>query len=178
VPKLVKDSCIIFVLVALISSGFFYGIAPNSGKLTFAEKKFIANLSGAQEVPQVASTATGKATFRTAIDDTVLRYKVNITGFSDATAANLQMGNAGEIGKVIVDLLDGNKRKYSDRLSLKGNISKASLIGPMQNKTLADLLYLIINGTAYVNIHTENNPDGEIRGQILPYQWPLSSVDE
>jgi hypothetical protein len=88
------------------------------------------------------------------------------------------MGNAGEIGKVIVDLLDGNKRKYSDRLSLKGNISKASLIGPMQNKTLADLLYLIINGTAYVNIHTENNPDGEIRGQILPYQWPLSSVDE
>jgi len=103
---------------------------------------------------------------------------VNITGFSDAIAAHIQMGNAGEIGEVIVDLLDVSKRKYTDRLSLKGNISKASLIGPMQNKTLADLLYLIINGTAYVNIHTENYPDGEIREQILPYQWQSSSVNE
>jgi CHRD domain len=164
-PKSVKNSYIIAVLVvALISSGFLNGIVPNvSTPPAFAEK-FIANLSGAQEVPPVATTATGKATFRQAINDTLLRYKVNITGFPDATAAHIQMGNA----EVIVDLLEGSKRKYSDRLSLKGNISKASLIGPMQNKTLADLIYVIINGNAYVNIHTETNPDGETRGQIQP----------
>ena len=168
-PKSVKNSYIIAVLVvALISSGFLNGIVPNvSTPPAFAEK-FIANLSGAQEVPPVVTTATGKATFRQAINDTLLRYKVNITGFPDATAAHIQMGNAAANGEVIVDLLEGSKRKYSDRLSLKGNISNASLIGPMQNKTLADLIYLIINGTAYVNIHTETNPDGEIRGQIQP----------
>lgn len=166
--KSVKNLYIIAVLVvALISSGFLNGMVLNVSTLAFAEK-FIANLSGTQEVPPVVTTATGKATFRQAINDTLLRYKVNITGFSDATAANIQMGNAAANGEVIVDLLEGSKRKYSDRLSLKGNISKASLIGPMQNKTLADLIYVIINGSAYVNIHTETNPDGEIRGQIQP----------
>jgi hypothetical protein len=158
-PKSVKNSYLIAVLVvALISSGFSNGIVLNVSTIAFA-LKFTANLSGSQEVPPVITTATGKGTFRQAINDTVLRYKLNITGFSDATAANIQ---------IIVDLLEGSKRKYSDRLSLKGSISKASLIGPVQNKTLADLIYVIIKGSAYVNIHTETNPDGEIRGQIQP----------
>lgn len=167
VPQSVKYSYIIIVLVALISSGFLSGIGTSVSTLTFAEK-FTANLSGSQEVPPVITTASGKGTFRTAINDTVLRYKLNITGFSDATGAHIQMGNAAASGEVIVDLLEGSKRKYSDRLSLKGSISKASLIGPMQNKTLADLIYVILNGSAYVNIHTVTNPDGEIRGQIQP----------
>jgi CHRD domain len=157
----------IIVLVALILSGSLYLIGQNISKLAFAEK-FIANLSNAQEVSYVGSTPTGKATFRTVINDTVLRYKVNITGFSDATAAYIQIGNDSKNGEVIVDLLDGSKRKYSDKLSLKGDISKASLIGPMQNKTLADLIYVIINGSAYVNVYTENNAGGGIRGQIVP----------
>ena len=167
-PKSVKNSYLIAVLVvALISSGFLNGIVLNVSTIAFAVK-FIANLSGSQEVPPVITTATGKGTFRQAINDTVLRYKLNITGFSDATAANILISNASSNGDIIVDLLEGSKRKYSDRLSLKGSISKASLIGPVQNKTLADLIYVIIKGSAYVNIHTETNPDGEIRGQIQP----------
>ena len=43
------------------------------------------------------------------------------------------------------------------------------LEGPMAVKTLeVDLAKAIQNGEAYVNVHTVENPDGAIRGQITP----------
>ena len=32
---------------------------------------------------------------------------------------------------------------------------------------ITDLVYTFNDGNAYVNIHTEQNPNGEIRGQII-----------
>jgi hypothetical protein len=37
----------------------------------------------------------------------------------------------------------------------------------MQGKQISDLAAAMNNGTTYVNIHTEQNPQGEIRGQIM-----------
>ena len=48
----------------------------------------------------------------------------------------------------------------------RGNLSDASLKGPMQGKTLDDLAAAMDSGDAYVNVHTAEHPDGEIRGQI------------
>jgi len=40
-------------------------------------------------------------------------------------------------------------------------------VGPLQEKQLNDVVALMQNGTAYVNVHTEQNPQGEIRGTDL-----------
>jgi CHRD domain len=40
------------------------------------------------------------------------------------------------------------------------------LEGPLAGKQLSDLITMINNGDAYVNVHTEANPKGEIRGQL------------
>jgi CHRD domain len=37
----------------------------------------------------------------------------------------------------------------------------------MAGKQLTDLAIAMSNGDTYVNIHTEQNPNGEIRGQIM-----------
>ncbi len=37
----------------------------------------------------------------------------------------------------------------------------------MQGKQISDLANAMKNGTTYVNTHTEQNPNGEIRGQIM-----------
>jgi hypothetical protein len=47
-----------------------------------------------------------------------------------------------------------------------GFITSADLMGPLQGRQMSDLIALMQNGTAYVNVHTEQNPDGEIRGTI------------
>ncbi|HEX9320215.1 MAG TPA: CHRD domain-containing protein [Nitrososphaeraceae archaeon] len=36
----------------------------------------------------------------------------------------------------------------------------------MKGKSLTDLKTAMANGDTYVNVHTKNHPDGEIRGQI------------
>ena len=162
-----KYACTSISLVT-ISSVFLIGIVSSLSMFAFGAP-FTALMSGNQEVPPVDTTATGKTTFRTSNNDTLMRYKVNITGFSDATAAHIHMGKAGSNGDVIVDLLTGMKKNPTKLgMAIRGNITDSSLTGPMQGKTLADLVTAINNGDTYVNVHTQTHPDGEIRGQIQP----------
>jgi len=155
-------------IVTTISSVFLVGIVSSLNMFAFAAP-FTALMSGDQEVPPVDTAATGKTTFRTSNNDTLIKYKVNITGFSDATAAHIHMGKAGSNGDVIVDLLTGMKKNPTKLgMAIRGNITDSSLTGPMQGKTLADLVTAINNGDTYVNVHTQTHPDGEVRGQIQP----------
>ena len=39
-------------------------------------------------------------------------------------------------------------------------------MGSLAGKSIADLVAKMQSGEAYVNVHTEANPNGEIRGQI------------
>jgi len=40
------------------------------------------------------------------------------------------------------------------------------LEGPLKGKSISDLISLFDTASAYVNVHTQSFPDGEIRGQI------------
>ena len=51
-------------------------------------------------------------------------------------------------------------------MAIRGNITDSDLTGPMQGKTLSDLISAINSGDTYTNVHTPSHPDGEIRGQI------------
>jgi hypothetical protein len=53
-----------------------------------------------------------------------------------------------------------------NQVSESGSITADKLEGPMAGKQLSDLTTAMSNGETYVNIHTEQNPNGEIRGQI------------
>jgi CHRD domain len=48
----------------------------------------------------------------------------------------------------------------------QGTITSANLEGPLKGKQVSDLISLISSGGAYANVHTKQNPKGEIRGQI------------
>ena len=49
-----------------------------------------------------------------------------------------------------------------------GNVTNDMLEGPMAGKTLeGELANAMQNGQTYVNVHTIENPDGAIRGQIV-----------
>jgi hypothetical protein len=55
-------------------------------------------------------------------------------------------------------------RKYF--LTAHGNLRADNLEGPLAGKQITDLIKMIKDGNAYVNVHTVQNPNGEIRGQI------------
>jgi hypothetical protein len=49
----------------------------------------------------------------------------------------------------------------------KGKITSSDLQGPLAGKQISDLVDLMKSGGAYVNVHTNQNQNGEIRGQIM-----------
>jgi len=48
-----------------------------------------------------------------------------------------------------------------------GNITADMLEESMACKQIANLTTAMKNGETYVNVHTQQNPSGEIRGQII-----------
>jgi hypothetical protein len=145
---------------------------------TFAAKyPYKAQLNGQNEVPKTESSATGEAEFTIPANDTI-KYRVNITGISNATMAHIHMGKAGENGDPVVDLLNTPTSKDKDTaygMIFRGNITDSSLKGALQGKTLDDLAAAMDSGDTYVNVHTAANPDGEIRGQLSNVDKPQSS---
>ena len=49
---------------------------------------------------------------------------------------------------------------------LEGEVSAADLLGPLQGQPLDVLSQAIKDGNVYINVHTEQNPAGDIRGQL------------
>ncbi len=109
---------------------------------------FVATLRGSEEVPPVATSATGSATFALSPDRTRLTYAVTHT-VTDATNAHIHLGGGGEAGPVVYPLSPLST-------SMSGTI--------ILNAGDADQLE---KGMFYVNVHSQANPGGEIRGQIL-----------
>jgi hypothetical protein len=75
----------------------------------------------------------------------------------------VHLAKQGENGPIVVTLF-----KYDspmNEVSENGTITADKLEGPMAGKQLSDLANAGANGSLYINIHTERNPNGEIRGQ-------------
>ena len=128
-------------------------------------EKYRAKLDGNNEVPPLNTTSEGVINFKT--KSGIMTWKMNVTDITDATGAHIHKGKIGENGDVVVDLLKVNKHSDTPQgMIMRGNVTDSSLTGPMAGQTLADLQTAMTNGDTYVNVHTQDNPDGEIRGQV------------
>jgi hypothetical protein len=155
------------ILVLAVSLSALFTL-PTVDQIYAVKRIYDAPLSGENEVPSVQSNATGLAEFTPPVNDTI-KYRINITGISGATGAHIYSGQAGENGEVIADLLTDTSKNndVSYGMTIRGNLSDSSLKGPMEGKTLEDLVAAMDSGETYVNVHTAGHADGEIRGQII-----------
>ena len=117
---------------------------------------FTAKLSGKDEVPPVNTQATGMAQFQLSSDGKEISYDLTATNLNGFMMAHVHQGKAGENGQPVAPLSMG-----------KGKITSSDLKGPLAGKQISDLVDLMKNGGAYVNVHTQQNQNGEIRGQIM-----------
>lgn len=144
-----------------------------------AKYPYAAPLSGKNEVPPTESSATGESDIAAPANGNI-KYRINITGISNATGAHIHMAKSGENGDVVADLLNSPTSKHKDTafgMIIRGNITESGLKGPLQGKTIDDLAAAMDEGDTYVNVHTANNPDGEIRGQIINEEKPAVTTN-
>ncbi|OAB42285.1 CHRD domain-containing protein [Paenibacillus glacialis] len=129
---------------------------------------FRARLNGRNEVPRVRTRATGDASFELLSSGTRLRFQLNIRNISGVTQAHIHLGRRGQNGPVVAFLFGPSKFGISVRQGVvRGVLTNRDLVGPLQGKTIRDLVREFRNGNAYVNVHTIQHPDGEIRGQVI-----------
>ena len=126
-----------------------------------AQPAYGGPLTGAQEVPAVATTATGQGTAVISADGSTITYIVTYSGLSGAVnAAHIHTGAAGVAGGVILPLTPGPS-------PMVGTLTAANFTASGAVTTFAQAVAAIKAGTTYFNLHTTANPGGEIRGQIL-----------
>lgn len=131
-----------------------------------AEKRFHAKLKGDDEVPANKSKATGTAQFVLSKDGKEMSYKLAVKNISNPNAAHIHKGKKGEAGPPVLDLKVAKRQGKVSGVLSQGIVSEKNLIGELQGKKLEDLVAMIKAGEAYVNVHTDAFPDGEIRGEI------------
>jgi hypothetical protein len=67
--------------------------------------------------------------------------------------------------RVIDSFVDATRSTFKITME-GGTITADNLEGPLKDKPLSELAVAGANGSLYINIHTEQYPNGEIRGQI------------
>ncbi|MEM1057404.1 MAG: CHRD domain-containing protein [Bacteroidota bacterium] len=148
--------------------------------LASAQILFRADLTGAQEVPPVTTTASGLAT--AVLDGSTLILRGSFEGlesdYNPSIGSHLHLAPAGQNGPVVF-VLDPALTEDRRGGTWFGPENRFANITPDQAQALRD-------GTLYVNVHTIDNPSGELRGQLTPTitlnevrsDQPSTDVDE
>jgi hypothetical protein len=128
-------------LIAAVAAG-----APPSFKL-------VARLTAAQEVPkQVVANPRGTGRITATVSGSTLHWRLTFAHLTGpAVAAQIHSGKKGVSGPIVVPLC------RPCRTGQGGSV-----------KLAAEVALGIRNGKYYVNVDTRANPNGEIRGQVVP----------
>lgn len=108
-------------------------------------------LSGDQEVPPVTTSGSGSGTI-TVGDDGAVSGSVTTTGVP-GTMAHIHEGAPGKNGGVAVPLEKKGDNGWA--------VPAGAKLSDAQMKAFKE-------GNLYVNVHTEKNKGGEVRGQLKP----------
>lgn len=137
----------------------FAGLAL-AGTMTLAQAapvSFAVPLTGAQQVPPVQTSGSGTANLTYDPSTRVVTWNITFSGLSSqATMAHFHGPAAA-----------GKNAGVKVWLSQKGNMDVTSPISG-QATLSPDDAKMFEAGDMYVNVHTKNNPGGEIRGQVMP----------
>ena len=130
---------------------------------------YTAALSGSNEAPAVAATgAGGTATVTIDVAAQTLTWVIDVYNLpSGVTASHIHAGGAGVSGPVVVNF--NPPLTASNDFRFTGTARPADVVArqPQGVNTWEDLLQAIDTGHAYVNVHSQANPGGEIRGQLV-----------
>jgi len=127
--------------------------------------EFAATLTPGQEVGTVVlngSTPSGTAGLVLNTDSLNFSWVISFQGLTaNAAAAHFHNAAAGVNGDVVVDIATEDLFGGTDGIGFtEGSFSGGTTL----SQTLVNEL---LAGRLYINIHTGNNPNGEIRGQVL-----------
>jgi len=156
--------------------------AASGNPLTPTEIRVPINISthmvGEFETPPHDTEAHGTAIFILSPDGQSMTYRLVANNITNVFASHIHHGVPGVRGPIVVPLYSGPVAGgLHNGLLASGTITADNLTGELRGHALSDLVALIQNGQAYVNLHTNDGVDppdtgpgdfplGEVRGQL------------
>jgi hypothetical protein len=134
------------------------------------EVRLTANLTGAEETPApgVLTGAVGTANVTLDLANKWISVDLQVLNLPNAsTAGHIHVGPRGIGGPVVVDFAFPAGRTGDFGLSFRLTSRDFRARPDIGIRTIDDAIEAIMNGNAYINVHTSAFPAGEIRGQLV-----------
>jgi hypothetical protein len=128
--------------VVIVAFTYIFGVAIAASE---------ANLTGSDQIPEVATSASGSATINVGPDKSVTGT-ITTSGLS-GTAVHIHVGKAGDTGPAIISLTKTGDDQWS--------VPAGAVLTDSQFESYQA-------GELYIDVHSAAYQAGEIRGQIRP----------
>jgi hypothetical protein len=140
------------VIAIVVAVGTTLSATSFAGSKQTATETFKATLNASQVVPHPkGATANATGTFSATLTGTILKWKPTFSHLTgSAVAAHVHLGARGKNGIALIALCG----------------PCTSPVRGTANSVTDDEAALMAKGGAYVNVHTNKNPEGEIRGEL------------
>lgn len=146
---------------------------------------FAAKLSSAQSVPApdggIIHRAVATADFN--LELSTVRVHLVVRDGTHVVAAHFHCALPGDAGPVAFGLFSPGPLAFGG-VQAKGTLTNADFTGsdcvPAIGRpvnTIAALAFAMREGLIYLNVHTTDNPAGEVRGQMLQVQGAVATID-
>jgi hypothetical protein len=171
-----------FVSVALLVPAFSLALAAADD-----DDEFKARLRGLNEVPPVATEASGSFSAKLSSDGSTLTYKVTYNNLNAPILfSHIHFGFPKEATGIMVFLCGPAAGQQggppagtpnpppcqgTTAGTVTGSLTATNVIGPnaqgiTPGADFAKVVQALREGAGYVNVHTVRSPAGEIRGQV------------
>jgi hypothetical protein len=150
--------------VALVAGATSAPSAQNSGVQTLT-----AVLTGGGEAPNPVNTgAYGFATITINPGTGEVTWVIDVFNFpTGLTASHIHVGSANTAGPVIIDFAP-QPLGVSGPFRISGSTTSFTARPVQGIRSMQEAMMAIASGNTYVNVHSQLNPGGEIRGQLCP----------
>jgi CHRD domain len=148
------------VLGTVAAAAVVLGVATQVLAQGGGDKVFFAVMTGAKEVNPTSGDkgtgdANGRGSFSATLDGRTLCYGIQVKNINNPVAAHIHRGGADVAGGVVVPLKQPGKGDPGASAACV-RLSR-SLAGALRDSP----------GNFYVNVHTQDLPDGAVRGQLF-----------
>jgi hypothetical protein len=152
------------LMTALLVAGATTAPRAQGGRQTL-----VAVLSGGSEAPTPVNTgAHGKAVITIDPAAGEVTWEIDVFNYpTGLTASHIHVGSPGTAGPIIIDFAP-TAIGVSGPFRLAGS-TRSFVARPERGiRSMEEAMMAIAAGNAYVNVHSQANPGGEIRGQLCP----------
>ncbi|CAL8462134.1 g1665 [Coccomyxa elongata] len=157
-------------------------LCPHAARAQTSTASYCAPLLGSEVVaPHVNTNARGLADFTFTQSDSAWTGDYNITIFNASNIHSVEAHQApraslGDLVYYFYGPVDNPSLPGINGVLLEGNIDPAQLKGPLHGKGVKDMRDRADDGDLYILVVTAQNPNGELRGQLVPVSSSACSL--